>query len=78
VQFGQDRQVRHLVRAFAVMPWYYVRSGLRAWRHGDRDRLAITLQQLRGCLAGPIHALRLLRPYSRPRLAPSDHIGESP
>jgi GT2 family glycosyltransferase len=78
VQFGQDREVRHLARAFAVMPWYYVRSGLRAWRHGDRDRLAVVAQQLKGCLAGPIHALRLLRPYSRPRLVQGDQIGEAP
>jgi GT2 family glycosyltransferase len=78
VQFGQDRQPRHLVRAFAVMPWYYVRGGLRAWRHGDRDRLAVVAQQLKGCLAGPVHALRLLRPYSRPRLVPGAPIGEAP
>lgn len=61
VQFGQDRRPCHLVRAFAVMPWYYMKLALRAWRQGDRDRLALVAQQIMGCAAGPIHALRLLR-----------------
>lgn len=79
VQFGQDRQVSHLVRAFAVMPWYYVAGGLRAWRHGDRDKLAVLAEQLKGCLAGPLHALRLLSPYNRPHLeVPGDDIGAPP
>ncbi|WP_299361693.1 glycosyltransferase [uncultured Paracoccus sp.] len=77
VQFGQDRHVRHLARAFAVMPLYYVRQGLRAWRHGDRERLALVGHQLKGCIAGPIHALRLLRPYNRPRLVQTDDSGVS-
>ncbi len=78
VQFGQDRQPSHLVRAFAIMPFYYLRSGLRAWRHGDHAKLGVVLQQLKGCLAGPSYALRLLRPYSPPRLARGDHTGEAP
>jgi GT2 family glycosyltransferase len=78
VQFGQDRQPSHLARAFAVMPLYYLRNGLRAWRHGDRARFAVVVQQIIGCLTGPFHALRLLRPYTRPRLTQADHIGEAP
>lgn len=78
VQFGQDRQLRHLVRAFAIMPWYYLKAGLRALRQGDRARLAVVVQQLQGCLAGLVHALRLLRPYSQPRLQQADHTERLP
>ncbi|TNC46919.1 glycosyltransferase [Rubellimicrobium rubrum] len=78
VQFGQDRQLCHLVRAFAIMPWYYLKGGLRAFRHGDRDTFTVMVQQLKGCLAGPIYALRLLRPYSKPHLVLGNDIGKVP
>jgi GT2 family glycosyltransferase len=68
VQFSQDRQPAHLIRAFALMPWYYLKLALRALRDRDRDLLAIVRPQILGCLEGPFHALSWLRRAGPPRL----------
>lgn len=69
VQYAQDRRPCHLVRAFVILPWYYLKSAIRALRQHDRDRLALIVPQLRGWLESPIHALRWLRRDGPPRLA---------
>ncbi len=77
VQFAQDRRPAHLIRAFAIMPWYYLRLAVRALRQRDRDLLAIVRPQFLGCLEGPFHALAWLRRDGPPRLDPQPP-GERP
>ncbi len=78
VQFVQDRRPAHLIRAFALMPWYYLKLVFRAIRHRDRDLLAIVRPQFLGCLEGPFHALTWLRRDGPPRLAPSHPSRDRP
>lgn len=68
VQYAQDRRLNHLVRVFAIMPWYYVMSTARALRQRDRDNLAVLLPQFLGWLGSPFSALRWLRRGGPPRL----------
>lgn len=78
VQFAQDRRPAHLVRAFALMPWWYLKLVLRALRTRDRDLLAIVRPQFIGCLEGPFHAVVWLRRDGPPRLAPAQASGDRP
>jgi GT2 family glycosyltransferase len=78
VQFAQDRRPAHLIRAFAIMPWYYLKLVFRALRERDRDLLAIVRPQFLGCLEGPFLALAWLRREGPPRLVPSQPSGDRP
>lgn len=78
VQFAQDRRPAHLIRAFALMPWYYLKLAVRALGARDRDLLAIVRPQFLGCLEGPFHALAWLRRDGPPRLAPSQPSEDRP
>ena len=78
VQFLQDRRPAHLIRAFAIMPWYYFKQTIAALRRRDRELLAIVLSQFRGWLEGPFQALIWLRRDGPPRLAPSHPSGDRP
>jgi GT2 family glycosyltransferase len=69
VQFAQDRRPCHLVRVFAIMPWHFLTTFIRALRQQDRARLAVVVPQFRGWLESPIHAVRWLRRDGPPRLA---------
>lgn len=78
VQFTQDRRPAHLIRAFALMPWWYLNRVFRALRTRDRDLLAMVRPQFLGCIEGPFHALVWLRRDGAPRLAPSQPAGDRP
>ncbi len=69
-EFAQDRRICHLIRAFAVMPYFHLRAAVRASLRGDRARLAVIAPQLRGCLEGPFSALRWMRRPGPPPLTP--------
>jgi GT2 family glycosyltransferase len=68
VQFAQDRRPGHLIRAFAVLPWYYLKLAVHALRTRDPGLLAVVRPQFLGCLEGPFHALAWLRREGPPRL----------
>lgn len=78
VQFAQDRHPAHLIRAFALMPWYYLQLTFRALRARDRDLLALVRPQFLGWLEGPFHALAWSRRGGPPRFTPSQPSGEHP
>ncbi|MGZ9083900.1 MAG: glycosyltransferase family 2 protein, partial [Rhodoplanes sp.] len=41
IQFAQDHRPSHLVRVFALMPWYYLQTAIHSLRQGDCDSLAL-------------------------------------
>ncbi len=73
VHFAQDRRPAHLIRAFFLMPRYYLRQVFRALLQRDRSLLSIVVPQLRGCLEGVLQAPFWLRREGPPRLDPSPH-----
>jgi len=68
VQFGQDRQVSHLLRPFVMLPNHYLRLMLGAVGRGDWSGARMIWVQMLGCAEGPLDALRRLRQPGPPRL----------
>ncbi len=68
VQFAQDRRPCHLIRAFATMPWHYLKLVAHAVYHADRTGFALARPQIGGYLEGLVQAVHRLRGGGPPRL----------